>query len=427
MKNHTYQFFILTFNTQHNTPFLSFVFILIYLTGVIANSTTITVVYRDRHLHTPMYLFLCNLSIVDLFYTTITIPKLVHMFLSGDYTLSFTQCFVQMYFFYIAVSTEDFLLFIMAYDRYVAICNPLHYHSILSKKNCILFLLLIWISGVINSLLPPLIATNIPLCYSNKISQFFCEYRAISNIFCPNVGIQTFVYTATTVFGLCPFLCSILSYIKIIIVISHIKSSDGRRKAFSTCSSHLIVLCMYYGTWTSAYLIPSVKDTQVVELTLSVLYTTITPMLNPLIYSVRNTDVKRALLKLHLVGSLELDVTELQQKETISMRGNFSDAVQKDQKGIGDEAPTSSNNMSPVGAELEEEDNDAQSMTSQMSGEEEQEQPEQEEGHEEDEADDPETPCHWVTQTPQVFLQGTVFYVTIQALGSHEIAANNVF
>ncbi|KAM3916847.1 olfactory receptor 5V1-like [Leptodactylus fuscus] len=299
MENRTYQFFILTFTTREEyKPFLSIFFVLVYLIGVLANSATITVVYRDRHLHTPMYLFLCNLSIVDIFYTSSSVPKLVHMLLTGDYTLSFTQCFVQMFFFSFVVTTEDLLLFIMAYDRYVAICNPLRYHSLLCKKNCILLIVVIWVIGFLNSLSLTVTTSKTSLCYSNTVTQFFCEFKAFAKISCPNAGFQLFTYMEAVIFGFGPFLCSIMSYIKVIIVILHIKSSEGRKKAFSTCSSHLIVLTMFYGTWMSVYIMPPLKDPRVFELTLSILYSTITPMLNPLIFSVRNKDIKRALLKM---------------------------------------------------------------------------------------------------------------------------------
>ncbi|KAG9462547.1 hypothetical protein GDO78_013892 [Eleutherodactylus coqui] len=298
MENLTYDFFILTFSThEENKPFLSFFFVLIYLTGVLANSATLIVVYRDGHLHTPMYLFLCNLSIVDLCYITTTAPKLVHMFLTGNYTLSFTYCFIQMYFFLHVATTEDLLLFIMAYDRYVAICKPLRYHSMLSKKNCILLMVVAWVTGCLNSSIATLTSSNIPL-YSNIVPQFFCEFKAFAKISCPNAGFQIFAYMEAVIFGFGPFLCSIMSYVKVIIVILHIKSSDGRRKAFSTCSSHLIVLSMFYGTWMSVYIMPPLRDPRVFEQTLSILYATITPMLNPLIYTVRNKDVRRALLKM---------------------------------------------------------------------------------------------------------------------------------
>ncbi|XP_073516786.1 olfactory receptor 1M1-like [Phyllobates terribilis] len=291
MENHTYQFFVLTLsNHEDNKSLLSFIFVVIYLIGVLANSATFTVVYYDRHLHTPMYLFLCNLSIVDLCYTTTTVPKLVHMFLSGVYTLTFTQCFVQMYFFSHVVTTEDLLLFIMAYDRYVLICHPLDYHRMLSKKNCIFFIIVVWTTGFFNSISLTLTTSNIQLCYSNTVTQFFCEFKAFAKISCPNAGLQLFTYMEAVLFGFGPFLCSILSYIKVIVVILHIKSSDGRRKAFSTCSSHLIVLSMFYSTWMSVYIMPPFIDPRVFELTLSILYSTITPMLNPLIFSVGNKD-----------------------------------------------------------------------------------------------------------------------------------------
>ncbi|KAG8570354.1 hypothetical protein GDO81_011231 [Engystomops pustulosus] len=298
MENSTFDFFILTFaSSSEKKPMLSIFFVVVYLTGVIANSVTITVICRDHRLHTPMYLFLCNLSIVDLCYTTSTVPKLVHMLLSGDYTLSYHECLIQMYFFLHVATTEDLLLFIMAYDRYIAICNPLHYNHILSKKSCIVFIVVAWLTGWINSTIATLTTFNIPL-YSNIVPQFLCEFKAFAKISFPNAGFQLFSYMEVVIFGIGPFLCSIISYILVIIVILHIKSSDGRRKAFSTCSSHLIVLTMYYGTWMSVYIMPPLKDSQVFDLTLSILFAVITPMLNPLIYSVRNKDVKRAIRKL---------------------------------------------------------------------------------------------------------------------------------
>ncbi|XP_075141420.1 olfactory receptor 5V1-like [Leptodactylus fuscus] len=251
----------------------------------------------DRHLHTPMYLFLCNLSIIDICYTTSSVPKLVHMFLSGDYTLSITQCFVQMFFFLLAAATEDLLLLIMAYDRYVAICNPLHYHHMLRKKICILLIVIAWVTGCINSTVVTLTVSNIPLC-SNTIPQFLCDFKAFVKISCTNTGLEEFSLIEAVIFGIGPFLCSIISYTRVIIVILRIKSSEGRRKAFSTCSSHLVVLTIYFSTWMSIYMMPPMKDSQVFELSLFILFSIITPMLNPLIYSVRNKDVKTALLKL---------------------------------------------------------------------------------------------------------------------------------
>ncbi|XP_069841057.1 olfactory receptor 1C1-like [Dendropsophus ebraccatus] len=299
MENRTYYFFFLTFTTPaKNKPILSVIFTLIYLIGVIVNSAILTVIYRNHHLHTPMYLFLSNLSLVDICYTTTTVPKLVQMLSSGDFTLSFTQCFTQLYIFSHVVTTEDLLLLIMAYDRYVAICNPLHYHSVLRKTNCIQFMTFAWVIGGLNSVVATITTSVLPMCYSNTVAQFFCELKAFAKISCPNAGFQLLTYMEAIIFGIGPFLCSIMSYTRVITVILHIKSSDGRSKAFSTCSSHLIVLTMYYGTWMSEYMMPPSKHTQVLELTLSIVYTTIIPVLNPLIYTLRNKDVKRALLKM---------------------------------------------------------------------------------------------------------------------------------
>ncbi|KAG8550994.1 hypothetical protein GDO81_023923 [Engystomops pustulosus] len=299
MENYTYEFFILTFPTHvNNKSNLSIVFVLLYMIAVIANAVTIIVIYNDQHLHTPMYLFLCNLAIIDIFYTTTTVPHLVHMLLSGDYTISFSQCFIQIYFFGFFASIEDLLLFIMAYDRYVAICHPLHYSNMLSKNKCLMFLTIAWVLGALNSSFATSVLAKIPMCYSNTASHFFCEFKTFEKISCPNVTFQLISYLEALTFGLGPLLGSIISYTKGIIVILHIKSSAGRRNAFSTCSSHLMVLTMTYGTFMTMYTIPPSKDTHVFELTLSVLYTTITPMLNPLIYSVRIKEVKRAILKL---------------------------------------------------------------------------------------------------------------------------------
>ncbi|CAJ0940733.1 unnamed protein product [Ranitomeya imitator] len=219
------------------------------------------------------------------------------MILSGDYTLSFAQCFIQMYSFIHVAATEDLLLFIMAYDRYVAICSPLYYHLRLSRKNCVLLMSTAWGTGCINSFLVTLTTSNL-LLFTNVVPQFFCDLKAFSKISYPNPGFQLYSYIEAVIFGVGPFLCSIISYTRVIIVILHIKSSDGRRKAFSTCSSHLIVLTIYFGTWMSLYIMPPLEDLRVFELTLSILFSVITPMVNPLIYSVRNKDVKRALLKL---------------------------------------------------------------------------------------------------------------------------------
>ncbi|KAM5151779.1 olfactory receptor 1G1-like [Mantella aurantiaca] len=274
-------------------------FLLIYAIGILVNLIIITVICLDLHLHTPMYLFLCNLSIIDICYTTVTLPKLLYILFSGNNTVSSTQCFIQMYFVFLASTTEVMIIFIMAYDRYVAIYHPLDYHHILNKKICILLVMVIWISGFLNSSLLTSSILQMIFCYSLTIHQFFCDAKALLNIACS--GTEMFnntMYIDFLVFGLCPVVCNLMSYVKIIRVILRIKSKDGRSKAFSTCSSHLIVMAIYYGSALAEYMIPPSDRYDLLEQILTVFYTTVVPMLNPLIYSLRNKEVKNYLQKL---------------------------------------------------------------------------------------------------------------------------------
>ncbi|XP_072273065.1 olfactory receptor 10A7-like [Pyxicephalus adspersus] len=274
-------------------------FFVIYFIGILINLTIIAVICLDLHLHTPMYLFLCNLSIIDICYTTIIIPKLLYILISGNNTISSTQCFTQIYFFFLAATNEDVIIFVMAYDRYVAICHPLNYHRILNKKICILIIMVIWISGAVNSSLMTSSSLKMVFCSSVTIHQFFCDDKALINISCGgNEMFYIVLYADCLVFALWPVMCNLISYVKIIGVILRIKSKDGRSKAFSTCSSHLTVMVIYYGSASSVYLIPPSDRYKLLEQILTLFYTTVVPILNPLIYSVRNKKVKSSLCKL---------------------------------------------------------------------------------------------------------------------------------
>ncbi|XP_077306147.1 olfactory receptor 1E16-like [Lithobates pipiens] len=288
--------------TDHKlTIFSTVYFFFIYLIGLLMNIVIITVIYLDLHLHTPMYLFLCNLSVVDVCYTTVIIPKLLYMLLSGNNQMPFTQCFIQIYFFFIVDSAEVTVLLIMAYDRYVAICHPLDYHRILNKKICLLLMMVIWIGGSANSSLLTSSILKLFFCSSVTIHQFFCDAKALINISCG--GIETFyivMYTDSLVFVLLPIVCNSMSYVKIIRVILNIKSKNGRSKAFSTCSSHLAVMAIYYGSSVSVYMTPPSNHYDLLEQILTMFYTTVVPILNPLIYSLRNKEVKSSLRKLVL-------------------------------------------------------------------------------------------------------------------------------
>ncbi|KAM9305421.1 olfactory receptor 2T29-like [Gastrophryne carolinensis] len=293
------EFHILPFfmKTSSHLFLLSIIFFfLCYSFGILLNLTLFSVICVAPRLHTPMYLFLCNLSVVDMLYTTVTVPNLLYILISGNNTLSSRQCFIQMYCFFIAATSEITLIFIMAYDRYVAICHPLHYHHILNKKICVLFMAGIWVTGCVNSYLLTESIFKMFFCSSPTIRQFFCDAKALINIACG--GQNTFyilVYLNCFVLGFGPVLCNVVSYVKIIKIILAIKSKDARSKAFSTCSSHLTLMIVYYGSAISVYMIPPSESHNELEQVLTVFYTTVIPMVNPLIYSLRNKDVKRSL------------------------------------------------------------------------------------------------------------------------------------
>ncbi|KAM9312023.1 olfactory receptor 1E16-like [Gastrophryne carolinensis] len=292
-------FQILAFsNAADNYILLFLLFLFIYITGVLGNIIIILVVILDAHLHIPMYIFLCQLSTVDIIFTSSTLPKLMDILLSGNSSITFLQCFTQLYFFMFAAGTEDILLSCMAYDRYVAICKPLHYHLIIRKKTYVLLLLATAAFGSLNSLFMTLSIYKFDLCRSNKIQNFFCDIKALQKISCNDSGFSIILYIETLVVAFCPFVLSAASYVKIIQTVLVIKSTHGRRKAFSTCTSHLTVLMIFYGAGVCMYMTPQSEHLEEQDLVFSVLYTAITPMLNPIIYSLRNKEVKTALKRI---------------------------------------------------------------------------------------------------------------------------------
>ncbi|KAM4749151.1 olfactory receptor 1C1-like [Rhinophrynus dorsalis] len=294
---------ILAFSTYvENKPLLFLAFFCIYMLGVLVNLIIIILIYMDVHLHTPMYFLLSNLSFVDICYTTVTLPKLMDIILSGNNNMSFTQCFSQMCFFIFIASTEDLLLSSMAYDRYVAICSPLHYHSVMNKKRCILLLGGIWISGCVNALFVTGFASKLLFCHSNEIHHFFCDVKSLAQISCADTTFHMIIYVETLLLGLCPLLLNLISYLKIIIIIMSFRSMGGRRKAFSTCSSHLMVLIIFYGTIVCMYMRPPSAHSVELDELFSIFYAAVIPMLNPLIYSVRNKEVKQAFRILPFLG-----------------------------------------------------------------------------------------------------------------------------
>ncbi|XP_053575411.1 olfactory receptor 151-like [Bombina bombina] len=288
-------FYIVAFSkNEGKESFIFLLFLLIYLIGVLANIATIGIIYTNYQLHTPMYFFLSNLSFIDICYITVTVPKLLNILLSGNNSISFNQCFTQMYFYNFMAISETILLSSMAYDRYVAICQPLHYHVFLNKKKCAMLLIVTWVSGCGDSLFLTMCTSKLSFCHS-KIDQLFCDIKALAQISCANMGLYMIIFANFFVFGLCTFLYNVISYIKILISILRIPSTTGRKKAFSTCTSHFTVLILYYGTSMWMYMRPSSVNTEELDQLFSTVYIAVTPMLNPLIYSLRNKDVKKVL------------------------------------------------------------------------------------------------------------------------------------
>ncbi|XP_029436913.1 olfactory receptor 5B21-like [Rhinatrema bivittatum] len=284
-------------NPQLQVP-LFLVFLLIYLITLLGNLVIITVTCADPRLHTPMYFFLSNLSLTDICCTCTITPKLLMIFLSGDKTISYAGCMVQLYFFIGFAGTEDLLLAAMAYDRYAAVCDPLHYSLIMNQRVCILLAAASWIIGF----LPPdtitVSVTRLSFCASNVVDHFFCDLMPLLKLSCTDTATtQSLVFVATALMAVPAFLVILTSYTYIISAILRIRSAEGKHKAFSTCSSHLTVVSIYYFSLFFMYMRPTSTYSQEQGKILSMLYTAVTPMLNPIIYSLRNQEVKNAVRK----------------------------------------------------------------------------------------------------------------------------------
>nr|XP_033779160.1 olfactory receptor 1019-like [Geotrypetes seraphini] len=277
---------------------LFFLFLLIYLTILMGNVTIITVTCLDSRLHTPMYFFLSNLSFFDISYTSVTLPKLLDVLLRKNYHISFGGCFTQMYIFLCLACMEFVILSVMAYDRYVAVCHPLSYHLIMNKKICILMIMGTWIIGFLTPVSYIILFPQFSFCGSYEINHFFCDFSALLKLSCTGTSIiQRIVYVVCVFVGMPCFFSTLTSYVYIISTILRIRSTEGRRKAFSTCSSHLTVVILFYFTLLWLYMRPSSVQSMDENKVITVLHNTLIPLFNPLIYSLKNNDVKNALRK----------------------------------------------------------------------------------------------------------------------------------
>ncbi|XP_029437096.1 olfactory receptor 1030-like [Rhinatrema bivittatum] len=281
-------------NPQLQVP-LFLVFLLIYLITLLGNLVIITATCVDPHLHTPMYFFLSNLSFIDFCCSSNIVPKLLEIFLSRNKIISYAECMVQLYFFLGFGCTEALLLSAMAYDRYAAICDPLRYFLIMNQRLCVLLAAASWIIGFLPSEMITVYVSRLSFCASNVINHFFCELMPLLKLSCSDTAIiQHIVFVIAALMAVPAFSVTLTSYSYIISSILRIRSAEGKRKAFSTCSSHLTVVSVFYLSIFFVYLRPTSSYSQEQGKILSMLYSAFTPMLNPLIYSLRNKEVKNA-------------------------------------------------------------------------------------------------------------------------------------
>ncbi|KAM9294522.1 olfactory receptor 5V1-like [Gastrophryne carolinensis] len=276
-------------------------FSLVYVSSLGGNVLLIVLTQTTVELKTPMYTFICNLSILDVTFTSVTVPKMLMGLLLEHNYISFVGCFMQMYFFHFLGSAECFLLSIMGYDRYVAICHPLHYSQMMSKQTCIRFTSSCWLTGSLYSLVHTIFTSKLSFCGVKEVNHFFCDMPPLLKLSCTDTKINVFVILGLG--GLASgasFILTVISYIYIISTILRIRSSGGKRKAFSTCVAHLIVVLLFYGTIIVMYLRPQSSYSMDHDKMLSVFYNVITPVLNPMIYSMRNKEVRCALKRIYI-------------------------------------------------------------------------------------------------------------------------------
>ncbi|XP_004688283.1 PREDICTED: olfactory receptor 7A5-like [Condylura cristata] len=280
-------------------PLLFWLFLSMYLITFIGNLLIILAIITDSHLHTPMYFFLSNLSFADICFTSTTVPKMLLNIQMQSKVITFEGCLSQMYFFMIFGGLDNFLLTAMAYDRFVAICHPLHYMVIMNPKLCGALLLASWLLSALDSLLHTLMVLRLSFCTQLEIPHFFCELNQVIQLACSDTFLNELViYLAAGLLGIIPLTGILFSYSKIVTSVLRISSASGKYKAFSTCGSHLSVVSLFYGTGLGVYLSSSATENPRESAIASVMYTVVTPMMNPFIYSLRNKDIKQALVKL---------------------------------------------------------------------------------------------------------------------------------
>ncbi|NWI65776.1 O12D1 protein, partial [Todus mexicanus] len=275
-------------------------FLLLYFASLLGNGVIVIMVIFEPRLHTPMYFLLGNLSCLDIFFSTVTVPKMLTGFLSGHQPISFGGCLTQLHFFHFLGSTETVLLATMAYDRYVAICNPLRYALVMSPRACLLLAVASWSTGFVHAMMHLIMTAQLRFCGHNHVDHFFCDIKPLLNLACSSTSLNmTLLNVVTTSIVLGPFVLIVLSYLYIIsFIFQKVQSQEGRWKAFSTCASHLTIVALLYVPVLFNYTPPSSGSSSKRDARVSLMYSAVTPALNPLIYTLRNQEVRSALKKM---------------------------------------------------------------------------------------------------------------------------------
>ncbi|XP_004465288.1 olfactory receptor 2T29-like [Dasypus novemcinctus] len=306
LANHTGDFaFILMglFSQSKHPALLCVVIFVIFLMALSGNAILILLIHSDAHLHTPMYFFIIQLSLMDVMSISVTVPKMLMDQVMGVNKISVPECGIQMFLCLTLVGSEFFLLAAMAYDRYMAICHPLHYPILMNHRVCLLLASGCWFLGSVDGFMLTPITMTFPFCRSRVIRHFFCEVPAVTKLSCSDTSLaETLMYLCCVLMILIPVTVISSSYFFILLTIHRMNSAEGRKKAFATCSSHMTVVFLFYGAAIYTYMLPSSYHTPQKDMVVSFFYTILTPVLNPLVYSFRNKDVTGALKKILFVG-----------------------------------------------------------------------------------------------------------------------------
>ncbi|XP_060483011.2 olfactory receptor 10A3 [Panthera onca] len=275
------------------------VFLVVYLGTLMGNAIIIVIISLEQSLHVPMYLFLQNLSVVDVSFSAVIMPEMLVVLSTEKTSISFVSCFAQMYFILFFGGTECFLLGAMAYDRFAAICHPLSYPMIMNKRVFMKLVMFSWVSGIMVATVQTTWVFSFPFCGPNEINHISCETPAVLELACADTFLfEIYAFTGTILIVMVPFVLILLSYVRILFAILKMPSATGRQKAFSTCASHLTSVTLFYGTANMTYIQPKSGYSPEAKKVMSLAYSLLTPLLNPLIYSLRNSEMKRGLMKL---------------------------------------------------------------------------------------------------------------------------------